>query len=417
MGKSKSKKSQPKRYPTPSDKYLIVTDPWGGIPVSEPNFFNNVTAWFEIMFRPKYPGLRPSAIFYQWTNKNIIVEIPDQIDVEPYLGAHYWSTFLVPPHCYNVGTRASFIYEFETRFFPIPVNQGGWIPGYAQYNKVRDKFDVKEPYPDPLPAPNSTLPFAKRLPLHKVVAANQPAILSLLEPSLPKELNNEKQMSPPPLPVSTKPKLSSKIDPYEEEEAAEASLRDPSINSPIALHPSKTEPMHHRIKEEILPYDQDDLDDDKLRVKAEELDEDEGGEYRPSDELTKAFASLQQEQPEEEGEEQNQPSSSNYVPSEDLLAALSSLPEGMVEINSSSSSSLVPPKIKAEPQDDDVLPLSRLRANLSERNIRDRSMTLTEDDTASTVTKRHNDIRVKREWSDEAYDGFRGTAKRVKLEQ
>lgn len=44
-------------------------------------------------------------------------------------------------------------------------------------------------------------------------------------------------------------------------------------------------------------------------------------------------------------------------------------------------------------------------------------MTLTEDDTASTVTKRHNDIRVKREWSDEAYDGFRGTAKRVKLEQ
>lgn len=124
--------------------------------------------------------------------------------------------------------------------------------------------------------------------------------------------------------------------------------------------------MHHRIKEEISPYDQDDLDDEKLRVKAEELDEDEGGEYRPSDELTKAFASLQQEQPEEEGEEQNQPSSSNYVPSEDLLAALSSLPEGMVEINSSSSSSLVPPKIKAEPQDDDVLPLSRPRASLSE---------------------------------------------------
>lgn len=53
-----------------------------------------------------------------------MVEIPDHIDVEPYLGAHYWSTFLVPPHCYNVGTRASFIYEFETRFFPTPVNQG-----------------------------------------------------------------------------------------------------------------------------------------------------------------------------------------------------------------------------------------------------------------------------------------------------
>lgn len=57
----------PKRYPTPTDKYLIVTDPWGGVPIHEPNFFNNVTAWFEIMFKPKYPGVRPSVIFYQWT--------------------------------------------------------------------------------------------------------------------------------------------------------------------------------------------------------------------------------------------------------------------------------------------------------------------------------------------------------------
>ncbi|KAF9444114.1 hypothetical protein P691DRAFT_787144 [Macrolepiota fuliginosa MF-IS2] len=184
MGKSKSKKSQPKRYPTPTDKYLIVTDPWGGVPLKTSDFFNNVTAWFEIMLKPKYPGARPSAIFYQFTNKNIIVEIPDNIDVEPYLGTHYWSSFLLPPHCYEVGARASYIYEFETRFFPTPAAQGGWTAGYAQYTRIRPDFFVREPYPAPLPAQNSSLAFARKLPpgRHAEVAQMPPLPMLLPDP-------------------------------------------------------------------------------------------------------------------------------------------------------------------------------------------------------------------------------------------
>ncbi|KAF5360963.1 hypothetical protein D9756_005162 [Leucocoprinus leucothites] len=112
MGKSKSKKGQLKRYSTPADRYLIITDPWGGTPW-QANFFNNVTAWFEIMLKPQYPGSR-----------NVVVELPDYIDVTPLLGAHYWKEFLVPPHCFNVADRASYIYEFDYRNHAIPPTQG-----------------------------------------------------------------------------------------------------------------------------------------------------------------------------------------------------------------------------------------------------------------------------------------------------
>jgi hypothetical protein len=92
----------------------------------------------------------------------------------------------------------------------------------------------------------------------------------------------------------------------------------------------------------------------KPRIKAEERDENDYEGYQPSEDWTKAFASLRQH--EEEGEEEKPSLSSDYVPSEDLLNALSSLPESMVEFcPSSSSSAIVQPKIKAEPRDDNIL--------------------------------------------------------------
>jgi hypothetical protein len=88
----------------------------------------------------------------------------------------------------------------------------------------------------------------------------------------------------------------------------------------------------------------------KPRIKTEQnVDE----AYRPSEEWTQAFESLKQQH---ETKLEPTPSLSNdYIPSEDLLMALSSLPEGMVEMNhsSSSSSTIVQPRIKAEPRDDD----------------------------------------------------------------
>ncbi|KAJ3568309.1 hypothetical protein NP233_g5791 [Leucocoprinus birnbaumii] len=182
MGKSKAKKGQMKRYDTPVDKYVIVADPWGGVP-SDPNFFNNVTAWFEIMLRPKYLGVRPSAIYVQGTNKNIVVELPDSVDVTPYLGAHYWREFLVAPWCYQVAERASHIYEFDYQKHPIPSAKGGWIPGFAAYTKIHDEFEVTEPYPPARPANVQPLPiYAKRLPAEKQLLPGQ---LLDLPPLLP----------------------------------------------------------------------------------------------------------------------------------------------------------------------------------------------------------------------------------------
>ncbi|KXN82665.1 hypothetical protein AN958_02342 [Leucoagaricus sp. SymC.cos] len=186
MAKSKSKKGQLKRYETPTDRYLIVSDPWGGVP-SDADFFNNITAWFEIMFKPKYPGVRPSMIYYQGTNRNIVVEVPDNIDIEPYLGAHYWKDFLVAPYCFNVAQRASYVYEYDWKNHLIPPLQGGWSPEAAKYGKIRENFDVRDPYPlPPRPAPNSTLRFAKKLPPGRVLAPGQDPFPPLPElPPLP----------------------------------------------------------------------------------------------------------------------------------------------------------------------------------------------------------------------------------------
>jgi hypothetical protein len=55
------------------------------------------------------------------------------------------------------------------RFF-----SGGWKPGFAAYTKMRDNFDVREPYPlPPFPAPNSQLRFAKKLPPGKLLIPGQ----------------------------------------------------------------------------------------------------------------------------------------------------------------------------------------------------------------------------------------------------
>jgi hypothetical protein len=141
---------------------------------------------------------------------------------------------------------------------------------------------------------------------------------------------------------------------YYLDEAAIASLLDPSLNSSLPPPPSQNSPTHHRIKEETPPSPSSSIypsasNDVKPRIKTEQnVDE----AYRPSEEWTKAFESLKQQH---EGGEQKQSLPTDYAPSEDLLMALSSLPEGMVEMTHSSSSSsiIVQPRIKAEPRDDD----------------------------------------------------------------
>ncbi len=63
---------------------------------------------------------------------------------------------------------------------------GGRKPKSAQNEKIRPNFDVRDPYPAPLPAPNSSLTFAKKLPLGKVGQVQPLPVLPLpLDPILP----------------------------------------------------------------------------------------------------------------------------------------------------------------------------------------------------------------------------------------
>jgi hypothetical protein len=66
---------------------------------------------------------------------------------------------------------------------------GGWKADYAQYTRIRAQFEVKDPYPPPLPCQNATgkiALFVKKLPPGKLAMVGQEPLPPL--PPLPQLL-------------------------------------------------------------------------------------------------------------------------------------------------------------------------------------------------------------------------------------
>ncbi|KAF8225281.1 hypothetical protein L208DRAFT_1408763 [Tricholoma matsutake] len=103
-----AKKSKSKPHKPPTEKFVVVVDPW-----RYRNFFEDIGAWFEIMLTDDYPGTRVDMIYGQvGKHHNVIVQLPGHVDIRPLLGAHRHAAILKPP--YNMNTDGvSYIFEYN----------------------------------------------------------------------------------------------------------------------------------------------------------------------------------------------------------------------------------------------------------------------------------------------------------------
>ncbi|KAF8161575.1 hypothetical protein B0H34DRAFT_385155 [Crassisporium funariophilum] len=208
MVKSKSKGFKVKEYKVPKEKFLVVVNAWGLSDNFLPSDFNHIGAWFEIMLQDNYPGTRVNAIFYQRTHKNIIVELPSNVDITRYLGAHHYSKFLrYPPN----DPRIAYLYEYRYSTFGNPGNKN-WSDVSPTYQSIPSGIPIIYPYPSPLPAPNpsSDVPYARSISadLHnQLVLAQTLANIAADLPPLPAEPNlGQKSQRSPSTPTSSLPK-------------------------------------------------------------------------------------------------------------------------------------------------------------------------------------------------------------------
>ncbi|KAF9524959.1 hypothetical protein CPB83DRAFT_909491 [Crepidotus variabilis] len=162
----KNKGFKVKQYKEPQEKFLVVVNPWGIFNNFDQADFNHIGAWFEFMLQEKHPGSRLRAIYYQRTHKNIIVELPSEVkDVEPFLGAHHYQSFLVNA---PLSTEVAIVYEYRYSTFGDPSDKN-FVMGYPMYNNLESipsTFPVKREYPPSFsaPAPPLDVPYARPIP-------------------------------------------------------------------------------------------------------------------------------------------------------------------------------------------------------------------------------------------------------------
>ncbi|TFK33560.1 hypothetical protein BDQ12DRAFT_408590 [Crucibulum laeve] len=154
--KGKPKLGNIKVYKKPSDKqFLVVTNPWHENQLEKLKY-KDVIGWFEVMLRDKYPakGFRPNAVYFMRTRSDIIVELPGDVEINEYLGAHAYGRFLPPSHISPRDKEMhaeAHVYEYNYAKFNDP-NKTGWTE-YVDYTAIRPNFPVRSPYPVSLPAP------------------------------------------------------------------------------------------------------------------------------------------------------------------------------------------------------------------------------------------------------------------------
>ncbi|KAJ7592155.1 hypothetical protein C8J56DRAFT_521337 [Mycena floridula] len=256
-----------KTYKPPSEKFLVVTDPWGfskNCTDKTRGFFENVAAWFRCM----NPKAIVTAIYHQGTHKNIIVELPEETDVDSLLGSHTFKDFLRPGapslhyHAHMAGVSNIYKYNYKYQNHP---SEKQWITTLPDNRPIPANFEVKTgpDYPRPGTVPPPPLatrpPYAESLPSHiqlerdeydAIEHAKALAAARGIEPPLPPvaplpqdqntnvgegaQLNDEKisVKQEPCKQEETSYKLMKKMDPYQEEEETLRSLAQPFHQEP-----------------------------------------------------------------------------------------------------------------------------------------------------------------------------------------
>ncbi|KAL1658726.1 hypothetical protein GGF50DRAFT_108330 [Schizophyllum commune] len=152
-----------KEYKPPSDAvFLVVVNPWGqdGIThkTSQTGFHNNLGAWLEIA-----SGMRPTALYYQGTHAEVIVELPISVPLGKLMGDHLLEEIFDIPGL--PGASSIYPYNFKNQGHP---ERKQWVEALFTYQAIPRDFPIRQPYPPP------HRPLSKPVTHHSGILASIP---------------------------------------------------------------------------------------------------------------------------------------------------------------------------------------------------------------------------------------------------
>ncbi|KAG7091416.1 hypothetical protein E1B28_010452 [Marasmius oreades] len=244
----------------PPEKYIVVTNLW--LYLSSPNFFTMMGGWLQCAF-----GSPPLAIYHNGNQAEyIIVEFSSNVDVRSRLGAHHPCEFIKDVAWLEfhkaVKTHASVIYEYN-----YPVHKDPSIKFDNKLNTWPDPFSSLSPFKWGADYPPPRLPDTFLSAVSGCCALPLPRdLLKTLEPPLDppatphdqhfRSSDASLQSNPQPIPkrsadkpheqtktqikveAPTQPAIwkVGKLDPYEEEENANALFRS-TLDAEVKTEP------------------------------------------------------------------------------------------------------------------------------------------------------------------------------------
>lgn len=122
-------------YVNPGGKFLVISQPWGMHPAQQRRqvCYDSLGAWVRFMFhQPGADHKQDALVELVWSRgtvcvarslwvrsgltisqtEDVIVKLPDHLDITPMLGAHRWGEFLVSvPQ--NRANNISYVFEYN----------------------------------------------------------------------------------------------------------------------------------------------------------------------------------------------------------------------------------------------------------------------------------------------------------------
>ncbi|KAI0637889.1 hypothetical protein C8Q77DRAFT_1088280 [Trametes polyzona] len=252
------KKKGPPYTDDPGCKYIVIEDPWPGDATGKARtqvFYNRLCAWVYFMLGKTH---EVEAVFSVNTRNEVIVQLPQSVDLAPILGAHPWRRCLMRGDPKDKD-RVSYVFEYDYRNRGEPGNHN-WLetlPTVSGDPPPHLRFPVVFPYPHvSWASPKGKNCADLALPLPPVRRPTPVPDTSLFQPyQHPSQLTGRTVENAQAAPEErTTPESRGnlhKSDPYDQETAALRSLKQ-EIREEKPL--VKTEGPDGRVKLEPEPY-------------------------------------------------------------------------------------------------------------------------------------------------------------------
>ncbi|EIW61884.1 uncharacterized protein TRAVEDRAFT_44702 [Trametes versicolor FP-101664 SS1] len=143
-----AKKKGPPYTDDPGCKYIVIDDPWPGDATGKARnqvFFNRLCTWVYFMLGKAHQA---DAVYSVNTRDEIIVQLPQDTDLTPILGAHPWRRYLSRGNPRDKD-RVSYVFEYDYRNKGDPSNHN-WLETFPSVRgdpPAHLQFPVVYPYP------------------------------------------------------------------------------------------------------------------------------------------------------------------------------------------------------------------------------------------------------------------------------